>query len=72
VSNSTEQPHRKHRPYERSKAKANATAAIAASAGHDDEAPFDPDIPGETVGGGDPGVAFLLASSVRPAAHRTR
>jgi len=60
----SEHSHRRHRPYQRSKAKANAHAAIAGasdSTGADD--PYDPLIPGDDVGGGDPGVALLLTSA---------
>lgn len=65
MTNIHESPHRKHRPYQRSKAKANASALIdSARSAIDDDAPFDPAIPGEDVGGGDPGLAYLLA---RPA-----
>lgn len=62
MTDTSERPHRRHRPYERNKVKASAQAAIAfEDAIHDDEQPFDPAIPGEAVGGGDPGVALLLA-----------
>ncbi|MEZ5962960.1 MAG: hypothetical protein R3F56_03845 [Planctomycetota bacterium] len=45
--------------------KAHALAAIASASGGDEESPFDPFIPSHDVGGGDPGVAWLLASDPR-------
>lgn len=57
-----EHPHRKHRPYQRSKAKAKAAAAIVSAndGAPEEDAPFDPQIAGDDVGGGDPGLATLL------------
>lgn len=53
-----EHPHPRHRAYRRAVIRTRTRATIAAET---DETPFDPLIPSDVVGGGDPGIAEVLA-----------